>query len=123
MLGSSMTGPDPSLFSEAEGWEEVGTRVTARSRLSILAGGHRQRILENRSLLHCWWPLPGGGGLPIMKNNCQWFFWEGCPEGESCHKQAQSHGHQWGSPSLVCTLVKRVEGGPSGCCDSGACVP
>ena len=39
MLGSSMTGPDPSLFSEAEGWEEVGTRVTARSRLSIVAGG------------------------------------------------------------------------------------
>ena len=29
-----------SLFSEAEGeWEEVGTRVTARSRLSIVAGG------------------------------------------------------------------------------------
>jgi hypothetical protein len=36
ILGSSMTGPDPPLFSEAEkGWEEGGTRVTARSRLSI----------------------------------------------------------------------------------------
>ena len=42
ILGSSMTGLDPSLFSEAEGgWEEVGTRVTARSRPSIVAGGRR----------------------------------------------------------------------------------
>jgi hypothetical protein len=48
-----MTGLDPSLFSEAEGgWEEGGTRVTARSRLSIVAGGRLQRILENRSLHH-----------------------------------------------------------------------
>ena len=34
ILGSLMTGPDPFLFSEAEGgWEEGGTRVTVRSRL------------------------------------------------------------------------------------------
>ena len=30
ILGCRMTGPDPSLFSEAEGgWEELGTRVAA----------------------------------------------------------------------------------------------
>jgi hypothetical protein len=33
-----MTGPDPSLFSEAEGgWEERGTRVTVRSSVIIVA--------------------------------------------------------------------------------------
>jgi hypothetical protein len=44
ILGSLMTGPDPFLFSEAEGgWEEGDTRVTVRSRLSIVAGGRRQK--------------------------------------------------------------------------------
>jgi hypothetical protein len=37
-----------------------------------------------------WWPLRGGGGLPMV-------LWEGGPEGEPGHRQAHSHGQQRGS--------------------------
>jgi hypothetical protein len=42
---------------------------------------------ENRSLRRCWWPLRGGGGLPMV-------FWEGGPEGEPGHRQAHSQQSQ-----------------------------
>jgi hypothetical protein len=80
-------GPGPSLFSEAEGgWEGGGTRVTARFRLSIVASGRRRRILKIGACGAACGPCQEAG-------NCQWFFWDGGPEGEPGHRQAHNHGH------------------------------
>jgi hypothetical protein len=102
ILGLSMTGLHPHSLVKRRGGEKEFPGVTARSRLSIVAGGRRQRIQQNRRLrrLCCRWPFRGGGGLPMG-------FWEGSPEGEPGDRQAHSHGHQRGSPPLF----SEAEGG------------
>jgi hypothetical protein len=104
ILGLSMTGLYSHSLVKRRGEEEV-PRVTARCRLSIVAGGRRQRILQNGSLRRCQWPLRGGGGLPMG-------FWEGSAEGKPGGRQAHSHGHQRGSPPLF----SEAGGGWGGSC-------
>jgi hypothetical protein len=75
ILGLSMTGPYPhSLVKRRGGGEEEVTRVTARSRLSIVAGGRRQRILKIGAC--------GAAGGPCGEaGDCQWFFGKAVPKG------------------------------------------
>jgi hypothetical protein len=83
ILGLSMTGPYPhSLVKRRGGGGEEVTRDTARSRLSIVAGGRRQRILKIGACGAASGPCGEAG-------DCQWFFGKAVPSLWQRHRRAK----------------------------------